>query len=399
MKLSVVIVSYNVRYYLEQCLYSLRRSLNGVESEVFVIDNHSRDNSVGYLKERFPEVKFIASAHNLGFARANNIAIKQSSGYYVLLLNPDTIVGEDTIRHSLAFMDIHPDAGSLGVQMLKSDGTSAMESRRGLPTPMTAFYKMIGLCKYFPRHRKFGKYYMSCLPWDKPVEIDVVSGAYCLLRRRVLDEVGLLDEDFFMYGEDIDLSYRILKGDYHNWYLPYRILHYKGESTHKSSFRYVHVFYEAMLIFFRKHYGHLSLLLSIPIKLAIYIKAVFALVRMLYSKMRKSLGFSSIRPRKAADYVFIGPQKSMEHCRKIADINGLSASFYIADADSKPDGHLGLVTGKPDRITYIIYDVEAYSYDMIFELFSRCPMRNVFIGTYSRRTGKIITDSDVISLI
>lgn len=146
MKLSVIIVSYNVRYYLEQCLYSLRRSLNGVESEVFVIDNHSRDNSVGYLKERFPEVKFIASAHNLGFARANNIAIKQSSGDYVLLLNPDTIVGEDTIRHSLAFMDVHPDAGSLGVQMLKSDGTSAMESRRGLPTPMTAFYKMIGLC-------------------------------------------------------------------------------------------------------------------------------------------------------------------------------------------------------------------------------------------------------------
>lgn len=399
MKLSVIIVSYNVRHYLEQCLYSLRRSLDGIESEIFVIDNHSRDNSVEYLKERFPEVKYIASAHNLGFARANNIAIKQSTGDYTLLLNPDTIVGEDTIRHSLAFMDTHPDAGSLGVQMLKSDGTSAMESRRGLPTPMTAFYKMIGLCKYFPRHHKFGKYYMSYLPWDKPIEIDVVSGAYCLLRRRALDEVGLLDEDFFMYGEDIDLSFRILKGGYRNWYLPCRILHYKGESTQKSSFRYVHVFYEAMLIFFRKHYGHLSLLLSIPIKLAIYIKAVFALVGMLYSKMRKSLGFNSLRSCKAADYVFIGTQKSMERCRKIADINGLSASFYIADADSKPDGHLGLVTGKPDHITYIVYDVEAYSYDMIFELFSRRPMSNVFIGTYSNRTGKIITNDDIISLI
>ena len=398
-KVSVIIVNYNVRHYLCQCLDSLRRSLDGISSEVIVVDNHSHDDSVKCLQPLFPEVRFISSRRNLGFARANNIAIRQSRGEYVLLLNPDTIVGEHTIAESIAFMDSHADAGALGVKMLRIDGSAALESRRGIPSPMVAFYKMCGLCSRFPRSRRFGHYYMGYLPWNQPCRIEVVSGAYFFLRKTALDGVGVLDEDFFMYGEDIDLSYRILKSGYHNYYIPSQILHYKGESTEKSSFRYVHVFYEAMLIFFRKHYGHLSLLLSIPIKLAIYIKAVFALVRMLYSKMRKSLGFSSIRPRKAADYVFIGPQKSMEHCRKIADINGLSASFYIADADSKPDGHLGLVTGKPDRITYIIYDVEAYSYDMIFELFSRCPMRNVFIGTYSRRTGKIITESDVISLI
>ena len=399
MKLSVIIVSYNVKYYLQQCIESVRRAINGIDAEICVIDNHSRDNTVGYLRKHNKDLRIIASNHNNGFARANNIFIQQTESEYVLLLNPDTIVGEEVLHDCIQFMDSHPQAGGLGVRMLKVDGSDAMESRRGLPTPMTSFYKMCGLCNRFPKNKLLGRYYMGYLPWDQPGQIEVISGAFFFMRREAIEKAGLLDEDFFMYGEDIDLSYRILKGGYHNWYLPYRILHYKGESTHKSSFRYVHVFNEAMLIFFRKHYGHLSLLLSIPIKLAIYIKAVFALVRMLYSKMRKSLGFSSIRPRKAADYVFIGPQKSMEQCRKIADINGLSASFYIADADSKPDGHLGLVTGKPDRITYIIYDVEAYSYDMIFELFSRCPMRNVFIGTYSSRTGKIITESDVISLI
>lgn len=399
MKLSVVIVSYNVKYYLEQCLYSLMRSLDGIDAEVFVVDNHSHDNSVEYLKERFPDVNYVASGHNLGFARANNIAIKQSCGEYVLLLNPDTVVGEDVISNCLEFMDSHPDAGSLGLRMLKRDGTNAMESRRGLPTPMTSFYKMIGLCGRFPKNHRFGKYYMSYLPWTEPVEIEVVSGAFCLLRHSALNDAGLLDEDFFMYGEDIDLSCRILKHGYKNWYLPCRILHYKGESTHKSSFRYVHVFYDAMLIFFRKHYGHLSVLLSIPIKIAIYLKAVLALIGMLYSKMRKSLGFIPVHYRNNPDYVFVGRQKNMERCRKIANANGLTATFYIADADSMPNGHLDLLNGTEERSTYVVYDVEAYSYAKILELFSRKPMPNIYIGMYSGVSDKIVTDEDVIFLM
>lgn len=251
MKLSVVIVSYNVKYYLEQCLLSLQRALSTIDSEVIVVDNHSKDGSCEYLREKFSDVQFIASRHNLGFARANNLAIKKCKGKYVLLLNPDTVVGEDTLIHAVDFMDKHADAGAVGVGMLHVDGTVAMESRRGIPSPMTAFYKMIGLCNRFPKSKRFGKYYMSYLPWDKPCEIEIVSGAFCLLRKEALDKVGLLDEDFFMYGEDIDLSYRILKGGYHNYYIPEQILHYKGESTEKSSFRYVHVFYGAMFIFFK----------------------------------------------------------------------------------------------------------------------------------------------------
>ena len=278
-KLTVVIVSYNVKYYLEQCLVSLRRALTGIDAEVYVVDNDSKDDSIGYLAPRFPEVKMIASRHNLGFARANNLAIRSSESEYVLLLNPDTIVGEESIRQSIAFMDAHPKAGAAGVRMLRTDGSDAKESRRGLPTPLTSFYKISGLCERFPNSRRLGRYYMSYLPWDEPNPIEVISGAYCFLRRKALDEVGLLDEDFFMYGEDIDLSYRVLKGDYENWYLPCRILHYKGESTQRESYRYVHVFYEAMLIFFRKHYGHLSFLLSLPIKAAVVGKAALTLMQ------------------------------------------------------------------------------------------------------------------------
>ena len=227
MKLSVVIVSYNVKYYLAQCLDSLDRALAGIDSEVFVVDNHSKDDTVGYISRRYRNVSVIDSNHNLGFARANNIAIRRSSGEYVLLLNPDTFVCEDTIREALSFMDAHQCAGGVGVKMYNPDGSRAPESRRGLPTPLTSFYKMSGLCARFPKSRRFGRYYMGYLDWEEPARIEVVSGAFCLLRKSALDKVGLLDEDFFMYGEDIDLSYRLLKGGFENWYLPYAILHYK----------------------------------------------------------------------------------------------------------------------------------------------------------------------------
>jgi len=286
MKLSVIIVSYNVRLLLEECLQSVEKALEGIEGEIYVVDNNSSDDSVGYLQPRFPQVKFIANKENLGFARANNQAIRQSEAEYVLLLNPDTVVYDNTLRESVAFMDSHPEAGGVGVRMLTREGEPAPESRRAVPTPWIAFLKMIGFSK---------KYYMSHLPWDKPGQIEVVSGAYCMLRRQALDQIGLLDEDFFMYGEDIDLSYRLLKGGWQNWYLPLDIIHYKGESTQKSSFRYVHVFYQAMLIFFRKHYGHLSFLLSLPIQAAIYFRAFMALMQMMGDRMRRFLNPNKVQ--------------------------------------------------------------------------------------------------------
>ena len=214
MKLSVVIVNYNVRHYITQCLYSVRRAIEGIDADVYVVDNHSQDDSVEYIRNNFPDVHLIESNHNLGFAKANNIAIRRSKAEYVLMLNPDTIVGENTFRECIKFMDEHPQSGGLAVRMLRCDGGDAMESRRGRPTPMTAFYKMCGLCARFPKSHRFGKYYMSYLPWDSPQKIEVISGAFCMMRKKTLDKVGLVDEDFFMYGEDIDLSCRILYGGF-----------------------------------------------------------------------------------------------------------------------------------------------------------------------------------------
>ena len=276
MKLSVVIVNYNVRPYLEQCLQSVRKALEGIEGEVFVVDNHSADDSLAVLHRDYPWVRLIENQDNLGFARANNIALRQAAGEYVLLLNPDTVVGEDTLRQVVAFMDAHPKAGGAGVMMHNADGTRAPESRRALPTPWVSALKMLGFTK---------RYYMSHLPWEQPCRIEVISGAFCFLRRTALDAVGLLDEDFFMYGEDIDLSYRLLKGGWENWYLPYPITHYKGRSTQKTDYRYVHIFYQAMLIFFRKHYSHLSVIYTLPVKTAIYFRAAIALTDILRKKL------------------------------------------------------------------------------------------------------------------
>lgn len=275
-KVSIVIVSYNVCQLLDECLQSVCRALEGIDGEVLVVDNNSSDHTVETLTPRHPWVRFIANHENVGFARANNQAIRQSESEYVLLLNPDTVVYEGTISGTLDFLDSHPKAGAAGVRMLTRDGLPAPESRRAIPTPWVSMLKMLGVSS---------RYYMSHLPWEEPARIEVISGAYCMLRRKALNAVGLLDEDFFMYGEDIDLSYRLLKGGWENWYLPLDIVHYKGESTQKSSFRYVHTFYQAMLIFFRKHYGHLSFLLSVPIKMAIYFRAFLALGQMFASRL------------------------------------------------------------------------------------------------------------------
>ena len=396
MKLSVIIVSYKVRFYIEQCLLSLQRALDGIDAEIFVVDNHSDDGSVEFIAKHFPYVNLISSSHNLGFSRANNMAIKQSCGEYVLLLNPDTIVAEHTIRQVLNFMDEHPKSGGVGVRMLRDNGEAAMESRRGLPTPMTAFYKMSGLCQRYPRHHRFGRYYMSYLPWDKPVQIEVISGAFCMLRHAALDKVGLLDEDFFMYGEDIDLSYRLLKGGYENWYVPSPILHYKGESTHKSSFRYVHVFYDAMLIFFRKHYGGMSRLVALPVKAAIYVKATMTLIAMQTASIRKSLGFILPKRRAMPFYIFIGSSRTIAMCKQIARHKALDASFVEGDSVSLPDGHVGMKLPDVPHL-YVVYDTQAYSYEHIFSIFSQHPRNNVLMATFNPDTSRIITSEEVIA--
>lgn len=281
MKLSVIIVNYNVEHFLEQCLHSVRKAVKNIPTEVFVVDNSSVDGSLEMLRNKFPEVKVIANEKNTGFSCANNQAIKISTGEYVLLLNPDTVVQEDTFEKTIKFMDDHKDAGGLGVMMLDGKGNFLPESKRGLPTPSVAFYKVFGLAALFPGSRTFGKYHLGFLDKNKTHEVDVLAGAFMLIRKPVLDKIGLLDETFFMYGEDIDLSYRITLEGYKNYYFPEtRIIHYKGESTKKSSVNYVLVFYNAMAIFAKKHFAKSQAkTFSLLIYFAIALRAGLAIAR------------------------------------------------------------------------------------------------------------------------
>lgn len=207
--LSIVIVNYNVCGFLEQCLLSVRDAVKGISHEIFVVDNASTDGSEAYISTRFPQVKYIYNTENVGFSKANNQAIAQSSGRYVLLLNPDTVVGESVLDEACHFLDEHDDAGALGVKMIDGDGKFLPESKRGFPSPWVSFCKIFGLSKLFPYSRRFGRYHLRFLDENSTHRVDVLSGAFMLLRRSTLDRCGLLDENFFMYGEDIDLSYRM----------------------------------------------------------------------------------------------------------------------------------------------------------------------------------------------
>jgi O-antigen biosynthesis protein len=237
--------------------------------------------------KNFPDLHFIENRENVGFSRANNQAIRMATGEYILLLNPDTVVEEDTFSKVTGFMDNHPEAGGLGIKMIDGKGNFLPESKRGLPTPWVAFYKMFGLSKLFPKSRKFGKYHLSYLNPNEIHEIEILAGAFMLLRKKALDKVGLLDEDFFMYGEDIDLSYRIIQGGYKNYYFPETtIIHYKGESTKKGSLNYVKVFYNAMIIFARKHFsGGKAGIFAFIINLAIYFRAFISIFKRIFEKI------------------------------------------------------------------------------------------------------------------
>ncbi len=281
MKLSVIIVNYNVKFFLEQALLSVKKAIQNISAEIIVVDNKSIDGSVEMLQQKFPEVILIANEKNTGFSVANNQGIRIAKGEYILLLNPDTLVEEDTFEKCIEYMDAHEKAGAMGVKMIDGNGNFLPESKRGLPTPSTAFFKMIGLSSLFPKSKLFGRYHLGFLDENEIHTVDVLAGAFMLLRRKALDIAGLLDEDFFMYGEDIDLSYRIQKAGFDNIYFPKtRIIHYKGESTKKSSVNYVFVFYNAMIIFARKHFKHQHAnTFSILIKIAIWFRALLSLIK------------------------------------------------------------------------------------------------------------------------
>lgn len=401
MLLSILIVNYNVKFFVEQCLLSIykNRGLDLDQVEVFVVDNCSTDHSVAYLKkqitaENYPHLHWIANRRNVGFGRANNQALKEAKGKYILFLNPDTLLTENTLADVLEFAQMHPDLGALGVKMLHSNGKFALESRRGIPTPWAAFCRMSGLTSLFPRSKRFGRYYMQYQPTEQPCTIDIVSGAFMLTSRQSLQQTGGFDESFFMYGEDIDLSCRLLQQGLQNYYCPTPIVHYKGESTKKNTYRYVHVFYQAMLLFFNKHYKHYGRLLSIPIQIAILLRGIFEFT------LRQIRFFGSfLHPRHSQNIermLYLGTHS--EQVEQIASAYGLDIDCQYANEQSCPDGHLEQEK-TPEKYVYVVYDLEDYSLHNILRLFEKQPSKKIHLGTFNPQRNIIVTGNSTYTLL
>ena len=290
MDITVVIVNYRVKLFLEQTLRSVEEATQGLDAEVIVVDNNSGDDSIDFVRQRFPQVTFIENTDNVGFARANNQAIMRAAGLFTLILNPDTIISRSCIEQCIEWMRGHERCGAIGVRMVDGNGVFLPESKRAFPTPWVSFCKIFGLSALFPRSRWFARYHLRYLDDRQPHRIDILAGAFMLCRTTLLQQVGGFDEDFFMYGEDIDLSYRMVLAGYENWFLPVEIIHYKGESTKKDSMRYVRVFYEAMLIFYRKHYPRMGVVFYPIVKLGVLVRASMAALKRLLKWPKRRAG-------------------------------------------------------------------------------------------------------------
>ena len=256
------------------------KAVENIETEIFVVDNNSSDGSKDFFKDRFSRVKFIWNKENIGFSKANNIALQHITGKYILFLNPDTLLPEDCLEKSIAYLDSHAEAGALGIKMLDGSGNFLKESKRSFPSPVTSFYKLSGLAKLFPHSKVFARYYLGDIDEEKNHEVEVLAGAFMLIPKKIIDSVGSFDEDFFMYGEDIDLSYRIREAGYKNLYFADSIIiHFKGESTKRGGLNYVRLFYKAMSIFTHKHYGNRAFVFNVLIQVGILLRAFLSAVK------------------------------------------------------------------------------------------------------------------------
>ena len=321
MLLSVIIVNYKVRYFLEQCLYSVANALTTMDAEIIVVDNNSNDGCVNYLQPKFPKVVFIENKLNTGYAKANNQALEQALGDYILFLNPDTLLPADCLEKCVRFLQSKTEVGALGIHMIDGLGNFLKESKRGFPSPITAFFKLCGFAKLFPKSKIFARYYLGHLNENENHEVDVLAGAFMLVRKKTLDQTGSFDESFFMYGEDIDLSYRIQKMGWKNYYFSEStIIHFKGESTKKGSLNYIRLFYGAMVLFAKKHYqtkaGNVFILL---IQLAIAIRALLSLIFQPITKLLNAVFNASAFEKNSPDFYLLGSAPSLASAKEIID--------------------------------------------------------------------------------
>lgn len=369
MQLSIIIVNYNVQYFLEQCLCSVAKAIEHLEAEVFVVDNASTDSSKEYLPPKFPWVKFTWNSSNDGFGKANNSVLKDATGDCILFLNPDTILPEDALEKCLQFFQAQPNAGALGVRMIDGSGRFLKESKRGLPTPFAAFCKMAGLSFLFPTSSLFADYYQGHLPQKETHPTPVLAGAFMMLTKEAVAATKAFDEQFFMYGEDVDLSYRLTQAGYSNFYFAdTSIVHFKGESTQKLSAGYYQHFYGAMQLFVNKHYATKKTT-RVLMNSAIVFGAGVASVKRLFTSKKES---PSLKPLLTA---VVATQKEFNALLTITKHAGIPIVLAgrIAIADNDVDANIGSITSletclKKHSIQQLIFCEGSLSFASIIQL-------------------------------
>lgn len=366
MEISIIIVSFRVKHFLEQTIRSAQEALQGRKGEIWVVDNHSADDTMPFVKPKFPNVRFVENDHNVGFAKANNQAIRQARGTFTIILNPDTIITSECINQCVHWMETHPQCGAIGAHMIDGNGHFLPESKRAFPTPWVSFCKIFGLSALFPSSSTFAKYHLRYLDEWQPHPIDILAGAFMFCRTDLLQSLGGFDEDFFMYGEDIDLSYRIVKQGYQNWYLPVNMLHYKGESTKKDSMRYVKVFYEAMLIFYRKHFPRFRTVVYPFIKLGVLFRQALAVMRRMGSRIigKKQSGLKG-------HWVVLSEQPDV-----VADCANIT-QFDTEIPASEPAN--------------VLIDDASFSYQQIVDTIASHQRKNVFFHIFASHSQIVIT--------
>ncbi|QEC68363.1 glycosyltransferase family 2 protein [Panacibacter ginsenosidivorans] len=373
MNLSVIIVSYNVKYFLEQCLCAVERAIANIRSEVIVVDNNSSDGTVEYLQQKYPWVNFVCNEKNEGFAKANNKALSKCNGEFVLYLNPDTIIPENILVDSLAFFKTHNDAGAIGVHMIDGRGVFLPESKRAYPSPLVAFFKLSGLSALFPSSGFFNKYALGNLDKNTIHEVDVLSGAFMMVRKSILQELSGFDESFFMYGEDIDLSYRIQQLGKKNYYLGnLNMIHFKGESTGNSKRKHTRIFYNAMNVFVTKHYtGINAWALKIFLYTGIFLRAVISFlglpIKIIMNDIRQALKEDQV------NVYLVGDASSAEEAKRIMLKHKLQKTFKGSLLIEKRDIYI------PTKGSEIIFCTGALSFADTIGIITKYPKKNKYM--------------------
>ena len=371
MKISVIILNYNVRYFLELCVLSVQKALENIEGEIIVVDNNSPDDSCAMMKSRFPEVTLIENKTNAGFPKGNNIGVAQAKGEFVCILNPDTVVAEDTFEKILAFAELKTDLGIVGCKLIDGTGNFLPECKRGVPTPFVALTKVTGLYKLFPNSGRFGRYYAQHLEENQTGKVDVLVGAFMVMQRELYHHLNGFDEAFFMYGEDIDLSYRSLLAGKNNYYFSETtVIHYKGESTIKDK-KYLHSFQKAMELFYKKHFQS-----------SVFFDIFMITGAHLFSIAKKNQ--KSILSRKVSQYFLFSKDENLRI--KVENLLGKK----VVLADSTTENSLNSLTNKGGENTEIIFDNNQCSFKSIINYLDCCRNKELTFKIFPQKSDFII---------